>query len=54
VTGDQAARTLEPAEATVPFVLEVTLCNGRTVRAHGDVDPSRLARVLDALEGGAT
>jgi hypothetical protein len=45
-------RPAEPAEAA-SFALEVTLRNGRIVRAHGDVDPSRLARVLDALEGGA-
>lgn len=38
---------------TTPFSLEVTLRNGRTVRAHGDVDAARFARVLDALEGGA-
>jgi transposase-like protein len=45
-------RGVAPVEAPV-FSLEVTLRNGRTVRAHGDVDASRLARVVDALEGGA-
>ncbi len=44
-------RPTAAAEATA-FALEVTLRNGRTVRASGDVDASRLARVLDALEGG--
>ena len=44
-------RPTVPAEAPA-FALEVTLRNGRTVRAHGDVDAARLARVLDALEGG--
>jgi hypothetical protein len=44
-------RPTAPAEAPA-FALEVTLRNGRTVRTHGDVDALRLARVLDALEGG--
>ncbi len=44
-------RPTAPAEAP-RFALEVTLRNGRTVRTHGDVDASRLARVVDALEGG--
>lgn len=46
---------VQPAASveTTPFSLEVTLRNGRTVRARGDVDAARLARVLDALEGGA-
>jgi hypothetical protein len=44
-------RSTAPAEAPA-FALEVTLRNGRTVRTHGDVDALRLARVLDALEGG--
>jgi hypothetical protein len=46
-------RVRPTAHAEAPaFALEVTLRNGRTVRAHGDVDASRLAQVLDALEGG--
>jgi hypothetical protein len=47
---------VRPTEsANVPeFALEVTLRNGRTVRTRGEVDPLRLARVLDALEGGGT
>ena len=38
---------------TPPFSLEVTLRNGRTVRARGVVDAAQFARVIDALEGGA-
>ena len=46
-------RVRPTAPAAAPgFALEVTLRNGRTVRTHGDVDAFRLARVLDAIEGG--
>lgn len=38
---------------SAPFEFEVTLANGRKVRARGDVDAARFARVLDALEGGS-
>ena len=33
------------------FEVEVSLGNGRRVRARGDVDAARFARMLDALEG---
>jgi hypothetical protein len=39
------------AEERSGFEIEVVLCNGRTIRARGDVDGCQLAALVGALEG---
>jgi transposase len=36
-----------------PAVIEITLANGRVVKVEETVDPSLLARIVAALDGGA-
>jgi transposase-like protein len=43
----------EPVEPLANGLIEVVLCNGRLLRAAGDVDPRRLAELAAALEARA-
>jgi hypothetical protein len=43
----------EPAAALSDGLIEVVLCNGRRLRAAGDIDPRRLAELASALEASA-